>query len=405
MLFVGLMSGTSMDGVDVALIETDGEHHINTLAGSSIPYPPDFHHLLKFAEEIAHDLSGDLILLEKQFTEILRKLIDSTAYLEIESFFIETFQMPLNFKNLVKASAHYHILATQILLHQAKISPEKITAIGYHGQTLFHDPGRRITLQVADADQLAQTLRCPIIYDFRSQDVALGGQGAPLAPIYHRALVLRDRLCPAAVVNIGGVANVSLVTSHDLDDMIGFDTGPGNALVDQYLKKISHGKLLMDKDGEISARGKRIEPIFQAVFSAPKALHYRDIKGAKSLDVNDFTLPDMVFDPSYSREDVAYTLLDVTASLIIEAISNKAIKDIILCGGGAHNPTLVKLIQAKTAAEVKLAADIPWHNDTLEAELMAYLAARRLKNLPTSLPNITGVPMAISGGRMCEALG
>lgn len=395
-----------MDGIDAAVIETDGRFRVNTLAGLTERYDDNFHHLLKYAEKIAHALHGDPVKLNREFIPHLKARLSNAAFVTLDEYFFKKFNRPLNYKNLACASAQLHLNTARRLLFHARLSQHHIRAVGYHGQTLFHDPDKRTTLQMADAHTISQGLNTTVIYDFRSQDVALGGQGAPLAPIYHRALALRDSLYPVAVVNIGGIANVSFIDDESLESVRGFDTGPGNTLCDHYLKKQSHGKLLFDEDGRYSENGRRIEELIKALYQDRRLQAYLNKSGPKSLDVNDFELPEVFFDAGVSQADACYTLLSFTAELIQKNLVAHPVipREVIVCGGGANNPTLMKLLKEKIERPVYTAQEKAWHSDTLEAELMAYLAARRLRNLPTSLPAMTGIPHALSCGKILTAL-
>jgi len=406
MLYLGLMSGTSMDGIDAAVIETDGRSRVNTLAGLTERYDDSFHHLLKYAEKIAHNLQGDPVKINREFLPRLKQQLSSAAFISMEDYFLKKFNRPLSYKHLAQASALLHLNTARRLLFHARLSQHHLHAVGYHGQTLFHDPAKRTTLQMANAHTISAGLNTTVVYDFRSQDVALGGQGAPLAPIYHRALALRDSLYPVAVINIGGIANVSFIDSDSLEGVCGFDTGPGNTLCDHYLKKQTHGKILFYKDGHYSEKGRLHEDLMAALYKDERLQAYLNKTGPKSLDVNDFQLPSEFFNASISQADACYTLLNFTAELIKKNLVSHPVipRGVIVCGGGSNNPTLIKLLKEKIERPVYTAQEKGWHSDTLEAELMAYLAARRLQNLPTSLPAMTGVARALSCGKVLTAL-
>ncbi len=286
-----------------------------------------------------------------------------------------------------------HVEAVETFLAANSIKPGDVTVIGFHGQTVLHRPERGLTIQIGDGRILAARLGIPVIYDFRAADVAAGGEGAPLAPMYHRALVRRlGREQPVAVLNVGGVANVTYI---DGDDLIACDTGPGNALLDDFLRLRTDR--LLDTDGQM-ARAGAIDAAAIAHFLA----HPFFAKAPpKSLDRNDFRgWVGATFDDC-SVEDGAATLTALTAASVtrIVPLLPRAPKIWIVSGGGARNPTLMRMLAERLApARVETAHDAGWSIDALEAQAFAYLAVRSLRGEPISLPTTTGAPRPLSGG-------
>ena len=364
---IGLMSGTSMDGVDVALLKTDGQQQIQRVAGRSVPYPSDFVHAMKQVEQQVKANSGKIAGLP----------IDDT----------------------IQQSTDFHVHAVQVLLKEVGMQPEDIEVVGYHGQTVFHHPQRGITVQLGDAERLArQTGIQQVVHQFRLADVAAGGQGAPLAPVYHQALLIRDNHVPAAVVNCGGISNVTLVSGTELSDVSGFDAGPGNGLLDKVVRLKTNGKYLMDRDAQFGRQG-QVHKNLLAMLREKSCLidgqNYFDLPVPKSLDINDFILLPEVL--ALSLEDACTTLAMFTAQMIIDSVRAQVIPCTwVLAGGGWHNPLIQQFfmqgIQQAYGAHIHVvtAEQIGWHTDTLEAELFAYLAVRRLHGLPATGPSITG---------------
>lgn len=380
MLTIGLMSGTSMDGIDAALIETDGENVVKELAGVSLDYSTHFKVQLKEIESAVRKYSGDISAVKKHSTDI-------------------------TFDAVVKQSTQLHIEAVKKLLEKINHSADRIDVIGYHGQTLFHQPTNKITIQVGDGQLLADQTNIKVVNDFRSRDVLAGGQGAPLAPLYHQALAIRDQKIPVAIVNCGGIANVTIITGETTDDIVGFDTGPGNGLIDRYIKlKTSHQEH-MDFDGKYGSKGKINNTAFEKLYQ--KLNPFLNLKPPKSLDIGDFELTSEL--SQLSIEDACATLEAFTADTIVKSIDHIATeipKLWVLAGGGWNNPViyseLKKRLQNKlgTDIEVKLADEIGWNSKYMEAQLFAYLAVRCLQNKPITFPSTTQAPHPLTGGKI-----
>lgn len=352
---VGLMSGTSMDGVDAALLVTDGETVGD--AGPTVFRP--------YAE-------GERAVLRHALAEA-PALTDRDA-------------RPGVLAKAERIVTDAHAEAVEQLRAEAG---GRIDLVGFHGQTVFHAPERRLTVQIGDGAALARHLSMPVVYDFRAADVAAGGQGAPLVPLYHRALVRKAGLsADVAVVNIGGVANITRIGRDG--SIVSGDTGPGNALMDDLVLAETGEK--MDRDGALAARGAADMGRVAAALSAPWFAQ----PFPKSLDRNAFSRDFVV---GMAAGDALATLAAFTARSIARGIALAGgAETLVVTGGGAHNPVILQFLAEATGAEVKVAADLGWDGDFLEAQAFAYLAARSVAGLPLSLPETTGVPRPMPGG-------
>lgn len=417
MLSLGLMSGTSADGIDAALIETDGKSQIVGLANTSLSYHPDFRILLKSAELAVREAEGDIAIAKQNLTQAI------TTYLSIElgiptaaiaekikklsTYFHGDQNTPVTFEQIVRRSTELHIEVVHKLLSKSGYPAAKVDLIGYHGQTLFHRPAK-ISLQVGDGKLLAEETGITVINNFRSKDVAAGGQGAPLVPIFHQALAIRDNNIPAVIVNCGGIANITLVTGKHESDLIGFDTGPGNGLVDRYIRLKTSGQEQMDEDGKYGLNGKVSDDILKLLYEKSILINqknYFDQAPPKSLDAGDLQLiPEL---DALSLEDACATLEAFTADTIVNSMKyfkSKIPQCWILAGGGWKNPVIYRELKERLknkvhqSVVVMTAEQAGWDSTALEAETFAYLAVRSLQNLPISLPGTTRVPEPLSGG-------
>ncbi len=365
MLCAGLMSGTSLDGVDAALIETDGERVLRFGPGAETAYTKEERAVLQRAVDaaLAWRFDGP----------------EPEVFAEAEAVLTET-----------------HARAIGALCEKAGIASAQLDLVGFHGQTVIHIPpegdqsGR--TRQLGDGEALANRLGCAVAFDFRTADMGAGGQGAPLAPAWHRALVETSGLeTPIGVLNIGGVANLTLIGRTG--ELTAFDTGPGNGLIDAWVAEKTGG--VMDKDGALSARGRILEAGLAELLSHR---HFAKL-GPKSLDRWDFSL-----DPARNLtiEDGAATLAEFTArtvSMGLEGAPERPSR-LIVCGGGRKNKDLMARIARACALPLVTAEAVGWRGDLIEAEAFAFLAARTAKGLPISWPGTTGVKQAMSGGRV-----
>jgi anhydro-N-acetylmuramic acid kinase len=267
--------------------------------------------------------------------------------------------------------------------------------VGFHGQTVLHQPDRHLTVQLGNGADLASRIGIPVVYDFRAADVAAGGEGAPLVPAYHRAMVRTlDRPQPVGVLNLGGVANVTYI---DGDDLIAFDVGPGNALIDDFIR-LRTGEP-HDADGARAAAGTVDEAAVARVLAHP----YFARRPPKSLDRNEFRnwVAEEGGLAKKSVEDGAATLTAITAAAIAaaRALLPRAPASWIAAGGGTRNPTLMRMLNERLApATVETANEVGWSADALEAQAFAYLAVRSLRELPLTFPGTTGVAEPLTGG-------
>lgn len=360
---IGLMSGTSLDGVDVAWLRTDGERIESFGPTGYRAYSAGEREALRAALAVAPRIARR----EEHPSEVAAA------------------------EDIVTRA---HAEAVQSFLAANRIDRASIDVVGFHGQTVLHRPQDRLTVQIGDGDQLAKVLGLPVVYDLRAADVAAGGQGAPLVPVYHRALArLANCAMPACIVNIGGVANISYI---DGETLIACDTGPGNALLDDYL--LRHTGQVMDRNGEIAAQG---EPDTDWIAQA-LAHPFFDMPAPKSLDRNDFAALAV---EGMALEDGAATLTAFTAASIgriVDQLPNPPVTWIVV-GGGANNPTLMRMLAEQLAPIPMMTGhDLGWQNDAIEAQAFAYLAVRSLKGLPLTYPGTTGVSALLTGGMLAR---
>jgi anhydro-N-acetylmuramic acid kinase len=362
---IGLMSGTSYDGVDVALINTNGEE-IDRL-GPTLYRPYG-----------------------KEERALLRQAMASAANVADRA------ERPGPLADAESLVTHSHAEAVEAFLAANGMAASDIAVVGFHGQTVVHDPSRRLTVQLGNGKALAARLGIPVVYDFRAADVAAGGQGAPFVPVFHRAMVrLLDERHPIAVLNIGGVANLTYIDGEG--ELVACDVGPGNALIDDFLRVRTGSP--HDSDGRAAAAGQVDEAAVEHVLSHP----FFAKPPPKSLDRNAFhhwIAADEKL-AGKSLEDGAATLTALTAAAIARSISllPRAPESFIAAGGGIRNPVLMRMLAERVApASVKTADAVGWAADSLEAQGFAYLAVRSLNGLPLSFPTTTGVPHPMTGG-------
>ncbi|MGO9674655.1 MAG: anhydro-N-acetylmuramic acid kinase [Methylocella sp.] len=356
---IGLMSGTSMDGVDVALIETDGEEAIAFRGTGFFPYADEDRALIRAAIADAGLLTD--------------RRARPGALAEAE-----------------KMVTARHSEAVRDFLQAQALENENIDVVGFHGQTVLHRPERRLTVQIGDGALLARNLGLDVVHDFRAADVLRGGQGAPLVPVYHRALAAAAGFTePVAVINIGGVSNVSFIVPGA--EPIACDAGPGNALIDDLM--LLRTGAAIDRDGATAARGKVDEKILRDLLAHP----FFALPPPKSLDRNDFSGHSLA---SLATEDAARTLTAFTAAAILRALEHmpRIPAAAIICGGGALNPTLMRELSARLPCRVAAADAFGWSVEAMEAQAFAYMAVRRRKNLPITFPLTTGVEAPLAGG-------
>lgn len=356
---IGLMSGTSMDGVDVALIETDGET-IRSFGGTGYrAYTEDERDLIRAALK-----EGSRLVTRVDRTPLLAKAEDLIT--------------------------RAHAEAVERFMADQGLARADVDVIGFHGQTVLHRPDLKLTVQIGDGAALSQRLGLPVVYDLRQADIAAGGQGAPLVPVFHRALAAGAAVPrPVAIVNVGGVANVTFIDREG--GLVAFDTGPGNALIDDWMRERT-GKP-MDDGGAMAARGRADESLLAWFLVHP----FFAKSPPKSLDRNAFAHRIV---GNVETEDGAATLTAFTARSIARAADFVRERPAlwIVCGGGARNGELLRLLAYHTRAEVKTADDMGWSSAFLEAQAFAFLAVRTLRQRPITFPATTGVREPTVGG-------
>jgi anhydro-N-acetylmuramic acid kinase len=347
---IGLMSGTSLDGIDVSIVTTDGRQHAEPGPALTVPYSPGLRARLRGVL----GGGGPVAEVEREMT---------MAHAEaVVSFVAE------------------HGVAADV--------------IGFHGHTILHRPEERRTWQIGDGALLARLTGIDVVCDFRSADVAAGGEGAPLVPLFQAALAARlDK--PLAVLNIGGVANVTWLGTDD-GSILAFDTGPGTAPIDDWA--LRHLGQPVDRDGAL-ARAGRVDAARLATFLAHPFFARLP---PKSLDRDDFTAFD---DGELAATDGAATLTAMTAAAVARAAAHfpAPVGQWLVTGGGRHNPALMEELMRRLGTPVAPVEAAGWNGDALEAQAFAYLAIRSLDGLPLSLPSTTGVARPITGGRLFRA--
>jgi len=362
---IGVISGTSMDAIDVALIETDGLTQVRGLGARGYAYDPA--------------LRADLGAVVADRT---RAATDPLGAIEARV-------------------TEAHAGAVAQFMAEEGLSPGDIDLLGLHGQTVFHDPARGLTRQLIDGAAVAQTLGIDTVYRFRHADVAAGGQGAPFAPLYHRALA-HDLSKPLMVLNLGGVANVTWLGTDRAADggeaVIAFDTGPASALIDDFV--LVRTGAAFDADGRLAASG-RVDAAMLARFMAHP--HFA-VPAPKSLDRNDFhrLTRDIL---TLSDADGAATLTAFTVESIAAALAHVPAPPgrWLVTGGGRHNGAMMRRLAERLGVPVEPVEVVGWNGDFLEAQCFGYLAVRSILGLPLSLPGTTGVARAMTGGELVRA--
>ena len=430
---IGLMSGTSVDGsVSAALIQTDGEHSIKRLANLDYAYETmgqstlrPIHHFTKAGELAYRQAKGDHKKAFELYPQVLDQYLSETyanedasqranRLAELKAEFLvripERHQVDL--ETVIFSSTKFHAEAVEKLIQHNNLRTEEVSFIGYHGQTLYHAPFDGISIQVGDPQYLANRLGIPVAFEFRSQDIKHGGQGAPLAPIYHRALARQagyDNLC---ILNLGGTANISIIPEAN-EHLIAFDTGPANGLIDKWMKEKANQAF--DENSQYAFKGqvnaKALQVLLDKAILLRDGRSYLEVCPPKSLDIRDYHyhFPEM---ECLSLEDGCATLNAFTAACIargLDWIKRDQLtipQQWIVCGGGVFNLHLrQQIINAVKETqgidiELKSADDVGWSSSAMEAELFAFLAVRVDRKLPLSFPRTTGVKLPLTGGMM-----
>lgn len=348
---IGLMSGTSMDGIDVAVIETDGVSVHKLGAFGSYPYVDALRAALKPVMGKMPSPSNDLDQLVCDITDA-------------------------------------HAEAVQDFVSRAGIDLSSVNVVGFHGQTVFHDPENALTCQLGDGQRLAAALGVPVVNDFRSADVAAGGEGAPFAPLFHAALA-RQLEAPVCILNLGGVGNLSWISADGA--VIAFDTGPASAMIDDWVQR--HTGEIMDTDGALARAGNADSQALNRLLDDP----YFSKPYPKSLDRDHF---DPAVVNGLSLEDGAATLVAFTAMSVkksAELLPARPLKWLVT-GGGRHNPAIMAGLRILLDSPVEPVETVGWNGDAIEAQAFAFLAVRSTKGLPLSMPSTTGVPKPQRGG-------
>ena len=351
---LGLMSGTSMDGVDVSIIKTDGKSKYNGILDDYFEYPKKIY---------------------KNLTSLRDKINCS--------------------KDLKKQRKHIEIIEKEITMFHAKAvnqvikkSGENVDFVGFHGQTIFHNAKEKITKQLADGKLLSKLTKKNIIYDFRQKDLKNGGEGAPLTPIFHKLLQKKIKTKRVSFFNIGGIINKTTI----LDDgsLVASDLGPGMCLIDKWIR--TNSKKKYDLNGDIAKLGNVNKIVLNKYWNIFKTTNQEQI----SYDISDF---DISFSENLSLEDGAATLTHHTAKYFISYFkkNKKRKEEIVLCGGGRKNKFLVNLIKSHNK-NVKLIDNYGIDGDFVESQAFAYLAIRSFLKLPISFPNTTGCKKPCTGG-------
>ncbi len=367
MRVLGFMTGTSLDAVDMAVLETDGEA-IQAFGPAG----------------------------ERKLGEPVRDLVVEATLQALK--WERGAPPPEIFAETARAVAEEHLAAAEDFLAAHGLTWAELDLIGMHGQTVLHERpdngaiGRSV--QLGDAQWLADRTGVPVAWDFRSADVAAGGEGAPLAPVYHLARARASGLePPLAVLNLGGVANITFWSGGEA--ISAFDTGPGNGMIDLLVQDRGAGRF--DDKGRYASVGKPQEAVLRALLAHP----YFEAPAPKSLDRYDFSLEPLA---KCELEDAAATLVAFTAEAVrlgLELVGETP-REVIVTGGGRHNPEIMKALAARLPCPVTTAEDHGWRGDSIEAEASAYLAARILRGLPISFPKTTGVAEPMTGGRIAR---
>jgi anhydro-N-acetylmuramic acid kinase len=354
---IGLMSGTSLDGVDAALITTDGRFAVTCGPALTVPYAEPTRARLRAVLGCAPgERAEEVAAAARDITQI-------------------------------------HADAVRLLLRESATPARAVDVIGFHGHTILHRPRAGLTVQIGDGAMLAALTGIDVVDDFRSRDVAEGGEGAPLVPLFHMALASGLER-PLAVLNLGGVANVTWIGVAA--DPIAFDTGPGNALLDDWV--LRHTGAAFDADGALAAMGQPDRRVLARLLANP----YFDRRPPKSLDRGDFALEEIEGLPP---ADGAATLVAFTAEAAAYAFGHfpEPPRRVLVAGGGRKNRALMAALGRALPCPVVPVEDVGWNGDALEAQAFGYLAVRSLLKLPVSLPSITGARRPVTGGRLHRA--
>jgi anhydro-N-acetylmuramic acid kinase len=359
---LGLMSGTSGDGIDASIIQTDGETHCKVLENK----------FFKYSSQISSEIHKSKV-----------EFLNQTNILNFS-------------KDWKKPSKNLHLFEQKITSLHADASNNLIKRfnldlIGFHGQTIYHDPKNKFSFQLGLGDMLSKLTKKTVVYNFRENDLKNNGEGAPLAPIFHKLLVKQNKInLPVTILNIGGIANITSINENY--EMASQDIGPGNCLIDTWIR-LKYNKRYDDK-GLIARSGGfgelNIDLILESYFNSP-------LSKKKSFDTNDFVdfINNIPTEVDLSIEDFACTLTEITAEIISKKIKYK---NIYVCGGGRKNLYLIERIENKIQHKINLIDELSVNGDFIESQAFAYLAVRSYLGLPISFPETTGCKEPSSGG-------
>ena len=355
---IGLMTGTSVDGIDISLVRTNGLNLKRLKKNYFYKYSKETKSFLM--EMLSEDIN--INLKRKQY---------------LDEFI---------------TNEHYLALKDLNIIQMADI-------IGFHGQTIFHDPVNKTSIQLGDPIKLAKMFNKNVIFDFRSKDLELGGQGAPLAPIYHQFIIEEfDLRLPSCILNIGGVSNL---TYWDGNKLIGFDTGPGNALMDNYMSIISDK--YFDKSGTLASKGTPNKKLVKKFLNHD----FFKIPPPKSLDKHSFIhIYNELLKKNHSNADFMATLAELTIESIVSSLKflPHKVNSVLITGGGYRNTHIMKRLKENLNLEFLNEKQLGIDFDYIESELIAYLSARSIYNLPITFPSTTGVLQPLSGGKLYNFL-
>ena len=366
---LGLMSGTSMDGVDASIISSDGEKQYESIFNEYFEYDGDLYKdLVNLRNKI--NSANDIILNSKLINNIERKI------------------------------TLFHAKICNKIINE---NGNEIDLVGFHGQTIFHDANQKISKQLGDGSLLSNLLKKDVVYNFRANDIANGGQGAPLAPIFHNLLINKTHMkLPVCVLNIGGIANITIIISDKKEDLKSQDIGPGNCLLDEWVRKHTNNRF--DDGGKAASVGKIDKTILNQAIE-----NFDNIKISDNLsfDTKDF---DLSFVRGLSYENGLSTLTKFTSEIIYQSIANitKIYQNekinILVCGGGRKNLTLIENIRKKLPNNITLSLidDFNINGDFVESQAFAYLAIRSLLKKPISFTNTTNVKKSCTGGDLVK---
>ena len=366
---LGLMSGTSGDGVDASIIKSDGKTKYEVIKDEYFEYDEDIYQKIHDIKDKIHNLEG------------LNKFKEELSILERE---ITLFHATVAKKFIIG---------------------KKIDLIGFHGHTVYHNPSEKVSKQIGNGNLLSKLLKKKIIFNFRQNDIKNGGEGAPLTPIFHQIIAIQKKIkLPLCILNIGGISNITIIDkpSEIYKNLKSKDIGPGNCLIDKWVRKNSKQKF--DLDGTLASRGIKNEIILE---QAQELFSNRKNKNINTFDVNDF---DVSFARGLSLEDGVATLTHFTGTILGEVLNSILFKEsdkdwkILLCGGGRKNKVLVDIIKKNCSKKYTIESidNYDVNGDFVESQAFAFLAIRSTLNLPITFPSTTRCIKPSIGGEIIE---